>query len=383
MMQQVSPRRSRVLVVDDNPSNVAVVMEALGEEFVLRAAGGGEEALDALDSFNPDVVLLDVMMPGMNGLEVCSRIRESQSRRFTKIVMLSAKTMVRERLQGYEAGADDYLTKPFEPEELLWKIRVFSRLRIMEEIDHLKRQLLASLATGDGGPLESIRVITETLRRGRVRTAKRQRLGSLICRNAARVRSFADAALRYCALRAGKAKLALAHADLGVILREAVGRSADLAKDRKCRILERGEGESFVSCDPQELGGALDCLLATAIRVTRRRGTVIACLRTDGGVPGIEIRTDGPCNSRDFLRRAFDGSFCTDDSWDESDAAGSAGRQLMLAAAREVVLLHGGTLEFHTEEGGGTTFRLRLPAAEETPRDHSGLHAARTTASPA
>jgi CheY-like chemotaxis protein len=135
-------RQDRILIVDNNPVNVAILEEMLGEGCHLATAASGEEALALTSDFRPDLILLDIMMPGIDGYETCRRIRATPALRHTKIIMVSAKALVAERLQEYEAGADDYVTKPFEEEELLAKVRVYLRLKSIEEVDQLKYDIL-------------------------------------------------------------------------------------------------------------------------------------------------------------------------------------------------------------------------------------------------
>ena len=133
-------RQSRILLVDDNPTNLAILEEMLGDEYRRGTATSGEEALEIAPDFQPDLILLDVMMPGINGYETCRRIRANPALRNVKIVMVSAKALVSERLEGYDAGADDYLTKPFDEKELLAKVRVYlSREQMKREIMEMLR----------------------------------------------------------------------------------------------------------------------------------------------------------------------------------------------------------------------------------------------------
>ena len=121
--------RSRILIVDDHPTNIAIIEEVLGDDYHLATAMSGEEALAVAPRFSPHLILLDVMMPGIGGYETCRRLREHPTLYTVKILMVSAKAMKEERLEGYEVGADDYITKPFEAEELLAKVRVYLRLQ--------------------------------------------------------------------------------------------------------------------------------------------------------------------------------------------------------------------------------------------------------------
>lgn len=112
-----------ILAVDDNPTNIAIIEEMLGEACALTMANSGEQALDLLTELKPDVILLDVMMPGIDGYETCRQIRTNPAWRDVRIIMVSARAMESEQNVGYEAGADDYLTKPFAEEQLLAKLR--------------------------------------------------------------------------------------------------------------------------------------------------------------------------------------------------------------------------------------------------------------------
>jgi C4-dicarboxylate-specific signal transduction histidine kinase len=134
--------KQKVLIVDDEPRNQRIIVEVLEEVVDLQVASSGEEALTILDSYQPDLVLLDIMMPGIDGYEVCKRIRANSKLVFTKVILVSGRAMIEERLQGYEVGADDYMTKPFASEELLAKAKVFLRLtRVEQELGILNRDL--------------------------------------------------------------------------------------------------------------------------------------------------------------------------------------------------------------------------------------------------
>jgi YD repeat-containing protein len=115
----------RVLVVDDDPPSVKMIGFLLREEgYQVLTANSGPEALRVLNQETPDLVILDVMMPGMDGLEVCRRIRRIGD---LPIIFLSAKGEMADRVAGLDVGGDDYLPKPFEPAELLARVRAVMR----------------------------------------------------------------------------------------------------------------------------------------------------------------------------------------------------------------------------------------------------------------
>jgi DNA-binding response OmpR family regulator len=125
--------KKRVLAVDDSVANLEIIEEILDDQYDLKTAATGEEALEIAVEFQPDVVLLDIMMSGMNGYEVCQQIRANPALRHTRIIMVSAKAMTSERIEGYEAGANVYIAKPFDGDELLAKIRREIRLAAVEQ----------------------------------------------------------------------------------------------------------------------------------------------------------------------------------------------------------------------------------------------------------
>jgi CheY-like chemotaxis protein len=114
--------RKRVLVVDDNSINREVVEEFLGDEFEILIAENGTDALVLAERYRPQIVLLDVMLPGLDGYEVCRKLRHTTDMEHARIIMVTAKAMPSERAAGFAAGADAYITKPFDDTELFGAI---------------------------------------------------------------------------------------------------------------------------------------------------------------------------------------------------------------------------------------------------------------------
>jgi sigma-B regulation protein RsbU (phosphoserine phosphatase) len=134
---------SRVLVVDDSEANVDVLVQALRDEYKLSVAMDGETALRAIEKNPPDIVLLDIMMPGIDGYEVCRRIRANEAWRDVPVMFLSSLEDARDKARGFEAGGNDYVTKPFEPLEV--RARVGSLLRSKAYADAVKEAMARDL----------------------------------------------------------------------------------------------------------------------------------------------------------------------------------------------------------------------------------------------
>jgi putative two-component system response regulator len=115
----------KVLVVDDNPVNLQVLEEMLSGDYRLKFARDGAEAIEIAAAFQPAIILLDVMLPGVDGLTVCRRLRRLPGVSRSAIIMVSAKAMPSEEAEGLAAGADEYITKPFDENELIELLRAY------------------------------------------------------------------------------------------------------------------------------------------------------------------------------------------------------------------------------------------------------------------
>jgi adenylate cyclase len=136
----------RILAVDDNKQNLSLLEKALkAAGYEVLTAADGRTALELIGSAGPDLVLLDVMMPGMSGYEVCHQIRANEATCLLPVVMLTALTDVTDRIRGIESGADDFLSKPVNREELLTRVRSLLRIKALHDEVETKNHLLRNL----------------------------------------------------------------------------------------------------------------------------------------------------------------------------------------------------------------------------------------------
>ena len=157
------PAVTTVLLVDDVPENLDLLIDTLrGAGYEIRVAESGERALKQLPYVNPDLILLDVMLPGLNGFETCERIKADARWREVPVIFVTALTEVAEKVRGFEAGGVDYLTKPFHPQEVLARVNAHLQLAA------LRRELArknAELAEENAIRVEAERQLYQSLDR--------------------------------------------------------------------------------------------------------------------------------------------------------------------------------------------------------------------------
>ena len=286
--------REKILAVDDDPLNLAIMEELLGEEYDLTTAEGGAEALALAERLRPDLVLMDIMMPGLDGYEACSRMRERDCLKHTKIVLVSAKAMLAERLRGYQAGADDYVTKPFDHAELLAKIKVFLRLKFMEEMDALKTEFLILVAHETRTPLTKLLLMSEMLG-GDVplKEAERRYLARMMRDTSEQVRSLFDRGLQYCVLRAGQSELTSTSFDVVPALHGALAALTDKAELLSVELTADAPATLEMESDAGQVRLVLQLLLESAVERAGKHGRVRATLGAEEDSIRVEVRGPG------------------------------------------------------------------------------------------
>src|SRR4030043_2178422 len=155
--------KKRILIVDDNEDTVELLKKRLrSEEYDTAEAYDGEEGLKKVVEYNPDLIILDVMMPRLDGYEVCRRLKLDENTRYIPVIMLTAKSDVASKVKGLDIGADDYLPKPFDYKELAARVRSLLTIKAAHEklVEEKKsgalEQMMDQVAHEIRNPLTSI-----------------------------------------------------------------------------------------------------------------------------------------------------------------------------------------------------------------------------------
>jgi two-component system sensor histidine kinase/response regulator len=368
---RVMQQRSKILAVDDNVIDIMTIEKLLGEHYDLKTASTGEQALAIASDFRPDIILLDNMMPGLEGGDVCRQIRSDSRLRHTKIIMVSGKSRVSERIEAYQAGADDYVTKPFNEGELLAKIRVYLRLKSVEELDQFKTDVLTLLCHEARTPLNSLIAPVEMLmsEEEEVEAEDKKLLIEMVHSAAKRLHHFFENVMLLSYLKSGKLPLNPEPVDLCDVVHEAVCDVATGAADRKIKIEEKFNTGRIVNIDRKQFRRTIVSILDNAIRFSPHGSRVNVCITGDSESVHVSVTDRGEGIDPDYLPYVFEE--LSDPDIDHH----SRGQGLSLAIARQIVLQHNGAIDAESAKGSGTTFTINLPAMVPSELTHcEGSH---------
>ena len=351
----------KVLIVDDEPINVKLIEEILQYEkgFHYRSAVDGESALALLDEYNPDIIILDIMMPGMNGYEVCREIKRRGRHKFSKILMVSGKTLIEERLEGYNAGADDYITKPFVDDELLAKLKVFSELKKTEEIDELKTGILQLFSHETKTPLNGILLGSQLILDSPDLPEKVIEYAKLIKISGERIHELVRKILLLSSLKNRRSLDTSAQAVLQY-LNETVEQNSDTT-EKGCTFSIECPVDFTLTVDWKLFHEAFSAAIQNAIKFSPEGGTIHIAASHDSNKAWLQVRDEGPGIDPSLLEQIFD------EFYSQNIDNHSKGTALSLAIGQKIMQLHDGNLVAESENGEGATFIFTLPVTCITP----------------
>jgi signal transduction histidine kinase len=346
-----------VLIVDDFPDALALYSALLTENgHKVRTATGGVEALHKVDEHEPELVLLDVSMPGMDGVEVLRRLRARRNGGPSVIMLTAARREPQSIEAGLKEGADAYLTKPIDSRELLARVRAaLETFRLKRMLEAQRRDHIAMLVHDLRHPLSSLGLLAEVLDEDLAPAERQSALSQMrsLCSEMARL---VDGVLVASRLEAGVFSVEPRPTRVGAVIEPMLAVFGPVAARRRIAFAFDGSLDLEVRADPQKLRQALDNLVANALKFTPRGGQVrVRVTRESGGSTVFEIADSGPGVAPDEKESIFDrykqGS--------HGRAAGGAG--LGLAIARGIAEAHHGSIGVAGGDLGGAAFRIVLP----------------------
>ncbi len=345
-------KKVKVLIVDDELHNIELMLEILRfyPQYDCRRAMSGEDALTVLKTYHPEIILLDVKMSGIDGYEVCRRVRTQSEHRFSKIIMISGMSLIDDRLKGYEAGADDYLTKPYVEGEFIAKLEVYSKLNRMEEVDTLKTTALNILRHETRTPLNGIILGSDLLRNMDDLSEKAKVYVDLVRQSGLKIQDLVEKISRYYFIKDG-ITLSLSRKHPYVIISNVINR---LVVEKPSRnVLVQCEGALEFVADWQLLEEAITYLLDNALKKSSGRSLNVHCRQQTTSLV-IQIG-DTNLDQESLASEDVFGSFFSSDVLHHHQGTG-----LGLAIAKEIIEEHGGQISCRKKENGGALFEIIL-----------------------
>ncbi len=348
-------RRPRVLVAEDEADLREFICGALGRQFDVLQAADGREALDVAKAERPDLVLTDVMMPIVSGTDVCRAIKSDPQLRNTPVVMLTARSGSDAALEGYNAGADDFVTKPFHNRVLIARLRAQLKLRALglQLADQARLATAGTLAAGIAhevkNPVNAVMNAARALKDPKQKKVTSERLLSVIEDAADRILGIVSALEHHVRPAEGPGPMMC---DVRVGL------------DSTLRLLAHRMHNIQVTCDystdrlvvapARQLNQVFLNLIDNAVRVAP--GHIWVRVDSSPSAVRVEIADDGPGVPPEIADLIFQPFFTT--------RPVGEGTGLGLYLSRRIIDDCGGKLGYHPRQGGGSTFVIELPATE-------------------
>ncbi|MBF0178991.1 MAG: response regulator, partial [Magnetococcales bacterium] len=379
-----APRGAKVLVVDDVVANARILEQLLAPEYAVLVANDGATALELAASQRPDLVLLDVMMPGMDGYEVCLRLRAQETTRDILVIFVTARDEAADETRGFELGAVDYIVKPYSRPVVLARVRnhldlkrhrdsmqamlldlAQAKLRA-EEASRAKSGFLANMSHEIRTPMNSIIGMTELVLETTTDPTHHKYLATATS-SARHLLGVINDILDLSKIESGKLQLESLVFDLHQVVEESLATMRVLALSKNLELTASVE-ESLPCCrlgDPTRLRQVLMNLLGNAIKFTERGAVTI---RVEGAPEGVlfQVRDTGIGIPEDRRGRIFD-SFT---QADQSTTRKYGGTGLGTTISKEIVERMGGRIWLTSEVGQGTTFFFCLPLPEAKVMGH-------------
>ena len=365
----------KVLIVDDDRLNIRVLGGILkGDGYVLADANSGENALELYASFRPDLVLLDVIMPGIDGFETCRRLKRDYGDKCAPVIFITAKNESDDVVEGLGAGGVDYLPKPFKPKEVLARIRSHLQNQILSEQQKLlveqlskanaaKNRFLGMAAHDLRNPLASIRGIAEFMREGSVgpMTGEQLELIETIHGAAQSMLVMVNELLDVATIEAGELKLSLEIYNLGDLIAKSVSMINREALKKKTHVLFESPPEPVqLMIDPAKMRQVVENLLSNAVKYSPPGSTIRTFVTPHpaNSTCSFSVRDQGPGipdDERDKLFKDFS-------RLSSKPTGGEKSTGLGLAICRKIVEAHHGSISVENLPDRGCEFRVTIPA---------------------
>lgn len=371
MIMQINPSDFKLLIVDDVQTNVLLLKALLGREgYSIMVANNGQEALSRVEVELPDLILLDVMMPEIDGFEVAAKLKENERYAEIPIMFLTALDDTESIVKGFKLGASDFISKPFRKEELMVRLRhqlslVAARKIILQQTEELKKtidnrdKLYSVIAHDLRSPMASMKMLLNTLMmsvdRGKIDPDVYDML-EMSNKTSEEVFSLLDNLLKWTKSQLGKLTVIPQELDITALTDGVVEVSSTVAETKNIKIVREGKVNSLVKVDIEMIKSVIRNLISNAIKFSEPGSEIVVGVKDDGDQVVVYVKDTGK-----GIKKEDQGKLLNDAThFTTYGTRSEEGSGLGLLLCRDFVKKNGGELWFESEEKVGSTFSFSL-----------------------
>jgi len=363
--------KNLVLIVDDNPENLKVLGQIIRKKgHNLTFAQDGESALLSIKTKRPDLVLLDIMMPGLDGYEVCRKIKENHEIRDIPVIFLTAKTEQEDIIKGFELGAVDYVTKPFNTHELLMRVDTHLELKNardtiihqkadLEKVNAAKDKFFSIIAHDLSNLFNGLLSFSDILTNKTIALTEKDKDEFLEIIQQSSQQGFAllKNLLEWSRVQTGRIHFQPEHQNLKFVVDSNIILLTGNAKAKNINMLCNIPSNFLVLTDANMFNTVIRNLLSNAIKFTPENGKITVSAQKKGKFAEIAITDTGVGISTQEISKLFR----IDINHTTIGTGKEKGTGLGLVLCKEFIEKNGGKIWVESQEGKGSTFYLTLP----------------------
>ena len=349
MNMEINPSEYKILIVDDVMSNVLLLKVLLtNEKFAIATASNGRQALEQVEKENPDLVLLDVMMPDMSGFEVAQHLKSNPQTAEIPIIFLTALNSTADIVKGFQVGANDFISKPLSKTEELQRT-IAGRDKLYSVIAHDLRS-----------PMGSIKMVLNML----ILNLPAEKIGiemyellTMANQTTEDVFSLLDNLLKWTKSQIGKLNVVYQDVDLVEVTDGVIEIFSMVASLKKIRIHEMKPEKMMVNADIDMLKTVVRNLLSNAIKFSKENSEVLVKMEEVDGMAVVSVQDYGCGISEEGQKKLLH----TDTHFSTFGTNNEEGSGLGLLLCKDFVVKNGGKLWFTSKEGEGSIFSFSIP----------------------
>lgn len=372
MNMEINPSEYKILIVDDVMSNVLLLKVLLtNEKFAIATASNGRQALEQVEKENPDLVLLDVMMPDMSGFEVAQHLKSNPNTADIPIIFLTALNSTADIVKGFQVGANDFISKPFNKEELIIRVThqislVAAKRLILSKTEELQRtiagrdKLYSVIAHDLRSPMGSIKMVLNML----ILNLPSEKIGAemyelltMANQTTEDVFSLLDNLLKWTKSQISKLNVVYQDVDLVEVTDGVIEIFSMVASLKKIRIREMKPEKMMVNADIDMLKTVVRNLLSNAIKFSKENSEVLVKMEEVDGMAVVSVQDYGCGISEEGQKKLLH----TDTHFSTFGTNNEEGSGLGLLLCKDFVVKNGGKLWFTSKEGEGSIFSFSIP----------------------